>query len=87
MDAYVRQMEIMNAVHRERDHQRLMGKPQDHAVRDWLRIMRKEMVEAEEGLRLSSTGRQHPLYEVLQVVALGVACLEQHGLDFNGRVE
>lgn len=68
------------AVLRERAYQdNKWGTPwgNPHTIRQWLTIMQRELTEAK---------RQHPgddqaiLQEVVQVVAVGIACLEQHGL-------
>jgi hypothetical protein len=88
----VMMLQIMNLIRKEREYQMGHGLPkapehgQRHSIKDWLRIMRREMVEAENGLQYGSVGRDHPLHEILQVITVGVACLEQHGLDFDRRM-
>jgi hypothetical protein len=50
----------------------------NHEIPGWLLIMRTELTEAEESwMKLTI---EESLSEVLQVVATGVACLEQHGV-------
>jgi hypothetical protein len=80
----VMMLQIMNLIREEREYQTKYE--QRHSIKDWLRIMRREMVEAEDGLRYGYMGRDHPLHEILQVITIGVACLEQHGLDFDRRM-
>jgi len=77
--------EIFNEIVRERAHQGMYV--QMHTAKEWLRIMRREMVEAEDGIRYGSVNRSHPLNEIVQVIALGVACLEQYGLDYQTPLE
>lgn len=60
-----------------------------HTLAGWLLLMRKELDEAEMALIKGGTGRdavmQEILQEILQVVALGAAAIEQHGVDGNPR--
>jgi len=65
----------------EREHQtQKWGSIQDHpqSIPGYLLIMRKELEEAEQGWMKNAHGRSSVLSEILQVVATGVACLEQH---------
>ena len=50
-----------------------------HEVGAWLTLMRRELREAEDAW-CTNRGDEHALREVLQVIALGVACLQQHGI-------
>lgn len=50
-----------------------------HDVGGYLTIMRKELREAEDAW-CTSHGDENALREILQVIAVGVACLEQHGV-------
>jgi hypothetical protein len=49
-----------------------------HAIPSWLLIMKKELQEAEDAWMKESNYRA--LEEILQVVATGVACMQQHGI-------
>lgn len=49
-----------------------------HGITAWMLIMRKELIEAED--EWMKKGNDEALLEILQVVATGVACLEQHGV-------
>ena len=73
--------DIMEAIENERDFQnRKWGKPDDHPhdVGAWLTILRAELREAEEAW-CHGHGDWDAMNEILQVVAVGVACMEQHG--------
>lgn len=73
---------VFAAVARERAYQdRKWGTPEEHPheVGAWLTLMRKELHEAEEAW-CSHRGDVGALEEILQVIAVGVACLEQHGV-------
>jgi len=50
-----------------------------HTVAEWLLIMQSEL---NEGLAawVGNEGEAQALLEILQVVSVGVACLEQHGV-------
>lgn len=50
-----------------------------HDVGGWLTIMRKELREAEDGW-CSERGNHKALCEILQVVTVGFACLQQWGI-------
>lgn len=69
---------IFNAVVRERNYQDgKWGTIHDHphTVLEWIDIMKKELQEAKQ-----SPANEMMLEEVLQVIAVGFACLEQHGV-------
>lgn len=72
---------IFEAIDRERDFQdrkwgTIHGRP--HEIATWLVILRAELAEAEQAWL--KEGHPNALRELLQVVAVGVACLEQHGV-------
>jgi hypothetical protein len=74
--------EIINAIKRERKYQDMKWgtiKDHPHDVPGWLLIMQSELIEADEAW-VHGGGDEEALREVLQVVATGVACLEQHGV-------
>lgn len=52
----------------------------DHTLGEWIIIMEAELAEAKTALIKGGSGRDSVRSEILQVVAVGVACLEQHGL-------
>lgn len=49
-----------------------------HQLPAWLLIMKKELIEAEDAWMKKTN--EEVLCEILQVIATGVACLEQHGV-------
>lgn len=70
---------IYEAIDRERDFQdRKWGHlhTRRHQIPTWLFILRKELEEAEMGWL--KDGDDQALRELLQVIAVGVACLEQY---------
>jgi len=52
-----------------------------HTIGEWILIMEAELAEAKAAIIKGGSGRNHVLHEILQVVATGVACLEQHGIE------
>ena len=71
---------IFEAIGRERDFQdRKYGAGRLHNIPGWLLILRKELEEAE--IAWCKEGDANALCELLQVIAVGVACLEQHGIS------
>lgn len=76
-----RQDKAFDAIRRERDHQdNKWGTVQEHphTVAEWMLIMRKELQEAEQAWMKG--GDEDAMREMLQVVAVGVAAMEQHGI-------
>lgn len=79
----LRRLEIMNAINGERqwqDAKHGVLEAHGHTVGEWILIMEAELAEAKEALLKGGTGRNAVMHEILQVVATGVAALEQHGL-------
>lgn len=73
---------ILNAIAAERQYQdRKWGEIDEHphSIFEWIGIMRRELSEAEEAF-FQRPADPHMLREVLQVIAVGVACLEQWGV-------
>ena len=52
-----------------------------HEMGEWLLLMRAELEEAVSACIKGGTGRDSVVSEITQVCALGVACLEQFGMD------
>lgn len=74
--------EIFAAISRERDYQTRKWGPigeHPHEVGGYLLLMQQELQEAITAW-CKSHGDEAALEELLQVVAVGVACLEQHGV-------
>ena len=88
--------EVFDAISRERDFQDAKYGPVTippfnreqgrggHELGTWLVILRKELEEAEtaivHGGSKQGTGRNHVRAELVQIAAVAVAALEQHGL-------
>lgn len=73
--------EVINAIVEERVYQdRKWGtiEQHPHEVGSWLTIMRQLLNDAERAY-MSERGDYGSLDEVRKVVAVGVACMEQHG--------
>lgn len=74
--------QVYEAINSERYYQdRKWGSVQDHPheVGGWLTLMRKLLRDAEDAWA-SSDGDYKALLELRKVLAVGVACAEQHGL-------
>ena len=71
--------EIIEAIDRERAYQDRKWGPPHHDVPAWILVLRAELAEAEHAW-VKSGGNREALKEILQVIAVGVACLEQHGI-------
>lgn len=77
----------VDAIQRERDYQDGLWGTIDqnpHSVEEWLLLMREELNEAMTAFS-DHHGDDQALKEIVQVVALGVACLEQHGVVERSR--
>ena len=77
--------QIYEAIDRERAYQqaeRPLSHRQGHEIPGWIAIMRSELAEAEEAWVKGdgAPANAESLREILQVVATGVAALEQHGV-------
>jgi hypothetical protein len=78
---------VYNAIDSERDFQdRKWGTPDEHPheVGGWITIMRKLLRDAEESWACSA-GDVAALQEIRKVVAVGVACCEQHGVQTRSK--
>ena len=70
---------IFQTITRERDFQEQGWGDNPHAVGEWLLIMQAELDEAKQAW-VEGHGDNGALKEILQVISVGVACLEQHGV-------
>ena len=68
---------VYDRINAERTHQEACYPNRSHSVGAWLTILRKELREAEDAW-CDSDGSEDALYEILQVAAVAVACLEQN---------
>ena len=70
---------IIAAITRERNYQDAKWGPPQHTVGEWLLIVQAELDEAKLAW-VKGQGDTGALEELLQVVSVGVACMEQHGI-------
>ena len=52
-----------------------------HTIGEWILLIEAELAEAKEALIKGGAGRDSVRSEIVQVAALAVACLEQHGTN------
>jgi len=81
-----KQADVLAAVIGERSYQnRKWGRPSErpHEVGAWMTLMRTHLAEAEQ-LWAGSRGDEKALDELRKVVAIGIACFEQHGVPSRG---
>lgn len=69
---------IMNAIARERNYQNVLFGAECRSVGDYLLIALEELGESVKAW--NDHDRDESLVELLQVVAVVVACLQQHGI-------
>lgn len=77
---------IFEAIIKERQLQDAKYGSGGHELPGWLLVIEKELAEAKDaatgqGRRKKETGRNSTRAELLQIAAVAVAALEQHGLD------
>jgi len=73
------QIAVMRAINQERQYQERKWGGNSHSVGEWLLILESELQEAKQGY-VKGQGSYDALLEVLQVAAVAVACLEEHGV-------
>lgn len=80
--------DIYTAIMRERNYQDLKYgdlQTKRHHITSWITIMRRELAEAEDAwLKKNDV---EALKEILQVVAVGFACMQQHGIQERSSLE
>jgi len=77
---------VMKAIKTEREQQDLKWgtlNEKQQSIAGYLLILRKELEEAEKGWMKNVPGKHSALSEIVQVAAVAIACLEQHGLTGN----
>jgi len=78
--------EVVQAILKEREYQtNKWGSIEEHpqSIPGYMIIMEKELEEAKDGWNKNIQGRDSALSEIIQVAAVAVACLQQHGLEGN----
>lgn len=82
------EFKAIEAIGVERDFQdKKFGPNSQHTIGEWILIMEAELDEAKRALIKGGTGRDSVLMEIVQVCAVGLACLEQHGVTEVGRMQ
>ena len=76
--------DIVAAIGSERIYQEQKWSGHEHVVAEWLLIMQKCLDDAKRAW-VSNDGDRLALNEIRQVVAVGVACMEQCGTTFRPR--
>lgn len=78
--------DIFNALVAERNHQDNKHGVEGHSIGAWLLILEFELKEAKEAAIKPKTGRDNVISEVIQCMAVCMACLEQYGVEpIDGR--
>jgi hypothetical protein len=78
------QTAAFRAIIEEREFQdRKHGHPDDnpHSIGAWLLTIEAELAEAKAAAIKGGEGRDNVINEIIQIAALCVACLEQHGTE------
>lgn len=78
IDAHLRKL-VYAAIDRERDYQDRKWGDKPHTIGEWLLIMEAELDEAKAAWS-KGVGDDDAKRELLQVIAVGVAALEQHDI-------
>jgi uncharacterized protein (DUF2344 family) len=79
---YNQKLVVSRAIERERkyqDHKWGTIEESPHSIERWIEIIQGELDEAKEAL-WEKTDKSAALAEIIQTVAVGHACLEQHGI-------
>ncbi len=71
--------EVLTAIEYELDYQDEKWGYKEQSLPGYLLIMKQELDEAIAGWMKNAPNRNSPLHEIVQVVAVGIQCLEQYG--------
>jgi hypothetical protein len=85
-----RWIRVTNAIAMERGYQDIKWGPIElngHTLGEWLLILEAELLEAKVALIKGGEGRDSIRSELIQIAAVTIAALEQHGITdpHNGR--
>ena len=76
----------IEAIALERQYQNKKHGIDGHSIGSWLLILEFELNEAKQAAIRPSFGRDNVIAEIIQIAAVAVAALEQHGVEeLNGR--
>lgn len=76
-------VDVYGAIDAERDFQFKKHHQNRHSMGSWLLLIESELAEAKLAAVKGGTGRNSVRSELVQIAALCVAALEDHGLDFD----
>jgi hypothetical protein len=71
---------IWTAINAERAYQDIKYGSEPHTIGGWLLLIEDELKEAKHALIKGGVGRDSVRQEIIQVAALCLAALEQHGI-------
>jgi hypothetical protein len=80
LDQRIREI-IFREVSKEREFQLEKHGDEGHSIGAWLLIIEAELNEAKEAAIKPKTGRDNVINEVIQVMAVCCACLEEWGVE------
>ncbi len=78
--------EVIQCIKKERDYQdEKWGSldEREQSIPGYMLVLKKELVEAEDGWCKNVQGKHSSLAELIQVAAVAIACLQQHGIEGN----
>lgn len=76
-------VDVYEALDVEREFQFKKHSQNHHSMGSWLLLIESELAEAKLAAVKGGTGRNSVRSELVQIAALCVAALEDHGLDFD----
>lgn len=83
MSDIYQQAQVLQAIKSERDYQEQKWPGHEHTVAEWILIMDKCLSDARRAW-VTGHGDNQALHEIRQVVAVGVAAMEQCGAPMRG---
>jgi len=85
-EKFDRQQGVIRAILKEREYQDIKHGFGGHELGTWFLLIKAELDEVEHAIIKGGSGRDAVAAELIQVAALCVAALQQHGLEeFPGR--
>jgi hypothetical protein len=78
---------VLNAIIEEREYQIEKCGLIEESIPGYLIILESELKEAKKGWLENIEGRDSSLEEIVQIAAVCIACLAQHGISGNGEIK
>lgn len=78
--------EVIESIKKEREFQDEKWGPldeRDQSIAGFMLVIRKELIEAEDGWIKNVEGKHSSLAELRQVAATAIACLQKYGIEGN----